>query len=94
MDTSVCGEIWGVRGAEQVETRTNRPGFPYGEFNSIRRFKDFEWLSHRLEEEFPGIVMPALPVKVVVGKFDAAFVEVRWISGRKTRVQVVERSQG
>lgn len=35
------------------------------------------WLSHRLEEEFPGIVMPALPVKMVVGKFDQTFVEVK-----------------
>lgn len=35
------------------------------------------WLSHRLEEEFPGIVMPALPVKMVVGKFDQTFVEVQ-----------------
>lgn len=43
----------------------------------IRRFKDFVWLSHRLEEEFPGIVMPALPVKMVVGKFDQTFVEVQ-----------------
>lgn len=35
------------------------------------------WLSQRLEEEFPGIVMPALPVKMLVGKFDQTFVEVR-----------------
>lgn len=34
------------------------------------------WLTHRLEEEFPGIVMPALPVKIMVRKFDQTFVEV------------------
>ncbi|CAN0482607.1 unnamed protein product, partial [Ectocarpus sp. 8 AP-2014] len=61
----------------KVHTSTDRPDFQYGQFTVIRRFKDFVWLSHRLEEEFPGMVMPALPVKMVVGKFDQTFVEVR-----------------
>lgn len=60
----------------QVHTSTDRQDFNYGQFAVIRRFKDFVWLSHRLEEEFPGIVMPALPVKMLVGKFDQTFVEV------------------
>ena len=62
--------------ANQVHTSTDRQDFDYGQLVVIRRFKDFVWLSHRLEEEFPGIVMPALPVKIVVGKFDQVFVEV------------------
>ncbi|CBN79716.1 Sorting nexin 1 [Ectocarpus siliculosus] len=61
----------------KVHTSTDRPDFQYGQFTVIRRFKDFVWLSHRLEEEFPGMVMPALPVKMVVGKFDQTFVEKR-----------------
>lgn len=61
----------------QVHTSTDRQDFNYGQFTVIRRFKDFVWLSHRLEEEFPGIVMPALPVKMLVGKFDQTFVEVK-----------------
>lgn len=61
----------------QVHTSTDRQDFNYGQFAVIRRFKDFVWLSHRLEEEFPGIVMPALPVKMLVGKFDQTFVEVQ-----------------
>ena len=60
-----------------MHTSTDRQDFDYGQLVVIRRFKDFVWLSHRLEEEFPGIVMPALPVKIVVGKFDQVFVEVR-----------------
>lgn len=62
---------------EKVHTSTDRQDFNYGQFAVIRRFKDFVWLRHRLEEEFPGIVMPALPVKIVVGKFDQTFVEVK-----------------
>eukprot|EP00904_Undaria_pinnatifida_P001523 jgi/Undpi1/11371/HiC_scaffold_30.g13668.m1 len=61
----------------KVHTSTDRQDFDYGQLVVIRRFKDFVWLSHRLEEEFPGIVMPALPVKIVVGKFDQVFVEKR-----------------
>lgn len=60
----------------QVHTSTDRQDFNYGQFAVIRRFKDFVWLSQRLEDEFPGIVMPALPVKMLVGKFDQTFVEV------------------
>lgn len=59
-----------------MHTSTDRQDFNYGQFAVIRRFKDFVWISHRLEEEFPGIVMPALPVKMLVGKFDQSFVEV------------------
>lgn len=68
----------------QVNTHTDRQDFRqdfgYGTCVVIRRFRDFAWLSQRLEEEFPGIVMPALPVKMVVGKFDQAFVEVRCLA--------------
>ena len=68
--------------SSQVNTHTDRQDllrqdFTYGTCVVIRRFKDFVWLSQRLAEEFPGIVMPALPVKMVVGKFDQTFVEVR-----------------
>lgn len=82
------------RANTQVHTSTDRPDFQYGQFTVIRRFKDFVWLSHRLEEEFPGMVMPALPVKMVVGKFDQTFVEVRHASVRREkiiRVHVLKR---
>ncbi|CAM9729879.1 unnamed protein product, partial [Choristocarpus tenellus] len=60
-----------------VNTSTDRADFQYGQFSVIRRFKDFVWLTQRLEEEFPGIVMPALPVKMNLGKFDQVFIEKR-----------------
>lgn len=79
-----------------MQTSTDRQDFDYGQFAVIRRFKDFEWLSHRLEEEFPGIVMPALPVKAVVGKFDQTFVEVsssgEWVASALRGVR--ENSHG
>ncbi|CAN0496677.1 unnamed protein product, partial [Discosporangium mesarthrocarpum] len=60
----------------QVNTSTDRADFHYGQFSVIRRFKDFVWLCQRLGEEFPGVVMPALPVKMNIGKFDQGFIEV------------------
>ncbi len=74
----------GAQQRRQVHTSTDRQDFNYGQFAVIRRFKDFVWLSHRLEDEFPGIVMPALPVKMLVGKFDQTFVEVRYGTVRET----------
>ncbi|CAM9539380.1 unnamed protein product [Ascophyllum nodosum] len=87
MKITVCDPVKQDQGINayityKVNTHTDRQDllrqdFTYGTCVVIRRFKDFVWLSQRLAEEFPGIVMPALPVKMVVGKFDQTFVEKR-----------------
>lgn len=43
----------------------------------IRRFRDFESLSESLASELPGLLIPALPEKALMGRFDATFVEER-----------------
>lgn len=46
-----------------------------------RRYSDFVWLHQRLQMEHPGMIVPPLPEKELVGKFlgrfDPAFIESR-----------------
>lgn len=60
-----------------VESSSNIPGFVYGEVSVIRRYSDFAWLAEQLSKACPGAIIPALPEKQAVGRFQADFVETR-----------------
>ena len=60
-----------------VESSSNIPGFVYGEVAVIRRYSDFAWLAEQLSKACPGAIIPALPDKQAVGRFQADFVETR-----------------
>ena len=60
-----------------IITKTSLPAFSQTEFSVIRRFNDFVWLHQHLYEEFPGLVVPPLPEKLLVGRFSPEFVENR-----------------
>lgn len=49
----------------------------YNESSVHRRYSDFLWLYERLHTDRPGAIVPALPEKQPVGRFNAAFVEER-----------------
>jgi len=42
-----------------------------------RRYSDFEWLFAELVTRYPGVIVPALPEKKAVGRFEPDFVEAR-----------------
>ena len=46
-------------------------------FNIQRRYKDFEWFRNTLVVEFPGIIVPPLPEKTIIGKFSVDFIDSR-----------------
>ena len=46
--------------------QTNLPGYRSGTMVVRRRFNDFVWLSHRLQESCPGVLIPPLPEKKLV----------------------------
>eukprot|EP00898_Chlorokybus_atmophyticus_P003833 jgi/Chlat1/4450/Chrsp29S08887 len=56
----------------RVTTKTNLPQYRWTQFNVIRRFSDFVWLHDRLVEKNPGVIIPPVPEKNVVGKLEAA----------------------
>lgn len=43
----------------------------------VRRYSDFVWLRDQLEKEFVGYLIPPLPEKKTMGRFEAEFIEVR-----------------
>jgi sorting nexin-1/2 len=53
------------------------PCSDYDKFSVIRRFNDFCWLRDQLEAQYPGVIVPPLPEKLVVGRFSDEFVETR-----------------
>lgn len=48
-----------------------------GPFEEVRRFRDFFALKNGLTQRWPGIYIPALPEKKLVGNYDDKFVEER-----------------
>ena len=61
----------------KVNTTTNHPHFSFGNFSVMRRFSDLEWLHNQLSNLCPGCIIPALPDKAILGKFEPEFVESR-----------------
>lgn len=61
----------------KISTVTTRPQFSTGSFAVIRRYSDFVWLHAALYALYPGVVVPPLPEKLLVGRFSPEFVESR-----------------
>jgi hypothetical protein len=61
----------------KVNTRTNLPQFEHGQLAVVRRYRDFVWLRAQMMKAYPGIIVPPLPEKLVVGRFSEDFVEGR-----------------
>eukprot|EP00877_Chromochloris_zofingiensis_P009805 jgi/Chrzof1/5078/Cz15g10280.t1 len=63
----------------KVRSRTTLPQYKHSSNEVIRRFRDFDWLHDRLAEANKGIIIPPLPDKNAVQKFQMAtdFIEER-----------------
>lgn len=63
----------------RVSTETSLPQYAQGEVEVIRRFRDFAWLSKKLGEKNPGVIVPPLPEKDVIQKYSMGtdFIERR-----------------
>ena len=46
-------------------------------FETLRRYNDFVWLHTQLASTFPGVIIPPLPDKSIVGRFSAEFIDAR-----------------
>ena len=60
-----------------VHTRTTHPAFQKKDFSVLRRFSHFLWLFEQLTNNNPGVIVPGMPEKSVVGRFGSEFVENR-----------------
>lgn len=61
----------------KVTTLTNIRTFANTHFSVIRRFNDFVWVHDRLGREYPGVIVPPLPDKSMMGRFTEEFVRQR-----------------
>ncbi|KAJ3150474.1 Vacuolar protein sorting-associated protein 5 [Geranomyces michiganensis] len=61
----------------RVTTRTNCPQYRSSEVTVNRRFSDFFWLFDKLISSHPGIIVPPVPEKQALGRFQEEFVETR-----------------
>ena len=46
-------------------------------YTVVRRFNDFVWLRNQLREALPYLIVPSLPEKQQIGRFNSDFVDVR-----------------
>lgn len=55
-----------------------------------RRYSDFIWLVERLEANYPGVIIPPLPPKNALGRFNESFIESRRIALERFMNKVVK----
>jgi hypothetical protein len=46
-------------------------------YTVVRRFNDFVWLRGQLRDALPYLIVPALPEKQQIGRFNPDFIDVR-----------------
>ncbi|KAJ3319879.1 Vacuolar protein sorting-associated protein 5 [Boothiomyces sp. JEL0866] len=61
----------------RVTTATSDPKYKNFEFSVMRRFSDFFWLYNQLISKYPGIIIPPIPEKLQLGRFQDDFIESR-----------------
>ncbi|KAJ3268486.1 Vacuolar protein sorting-associated protein 5 [Terramyces sp. JEL0728] len=61
----------------RVTTATSDPKYRNFEFSVMRRFSDFFWLYNQLISKYPGIIIPPIPEKLQLGRFQDDFIESR-----------------
>ncbi|TFJ85756.1 hypothetical protein NSK_003260 [Nannochloropsis salina CCMP1776] len=59
----------------------------------LRRYSDFNWLHMKLSHSFPGCILPPLPEKAMVGRFEAPFVEARRRALERYLLRVVKHPE-
>uniref|UniRef100_A0A7S2WCE5 PX domain-containing protein n=1 Tax=Mucochytrium quahogii TaxID=96639 RepID=A0A7S2WCE5_9STRA len=61
----------------KVTTKTDLERFDSSHFYVHRRYSDFVWLQEQLAEAYPGLIIPPLPEKQVMRRFNEPFLSQR-----------------
>ncbi|KAG2231950.1 hypothetical protein INT48_005665 [Thamnidium elegans] len=73
----------------KVRTKTNSPSFRSSEFVVARRYRDFLWLYNQLTLGNPGVIVPPVPEKHALGRFQDDFVESRRVALERCLQKIV-----
>ncbi|KAK9723287.1 Vacuolar protein sorting-associated protein vps5 [Basidiobolus ranarum] len=61
----------------KVKTNTTSTLFKRSELSVTRRYRDFLWLYNQLVNNHPGVIVPPVPEKHALGRFQDEFIETR-----------------
>jgi len=61
----------------KLHVKTTLSNFKNSEFEVLRRYKDFVWLREQLAEKHKGYLIPPLPEKALLNRFNTEFLEYR-----------------
>ncbi|KAL0074876.1 Vps5 C terminal like-domain-containing protein [Phycomyces blakesleeanus] len=88
-DPQKVGDAINAHIVYKVKTKTNSPVFRSPECVVARRYRDFLWLYNQLTLGNPGVVVPPVPEKHALGRFQDEFVESRRIALERCLRKVV-----
>ncbi|KAK9704533.1 Vacuolar protein sorting-associated protein vps5 [Basidiobolus ranarum] len=67
----------------KVKTKSTFPSFKRPELSVTRRYRDFLWLYDQLVSSHPGVIIPPVPEKHALGRFQDDFIEARRVALEK-----------
>ncbi|CAO3592236.1 unnamed protein product [Absidia cylindrospora] len=79
-DPQKVGDAINAHIVYKVKTKTDSPAYRLPEFVVARRYRDFLWLYNQLTNGNPGVIVPPVPEKHALGRFQDEFVESRRIA--------------
>eukprot|EP00842_Homolaphlyctis_polyrhiza_P005729 jgi/Hompol1/6157/HPOL_002194-RA len=77
MEPFRVGEALSSHISYKIKTKTTSPEYRNAEFIVVRRFRDFLWLYNQLLGKYPGAIVPPIPEKHAIGRFQEEFIEAR-----------------
>ncbi|GAA5878673.1 hypothetical protein JCM16303_002164 [Sporobolomyces ruberrimus] len=72
-----------------VRTRTTSSAFRKSDFSVLRRYSHFVWLYDALMQNNPGVIVPGMPEKHVMGRFGSDFIENRRLGLQAALTKIV-----
>ncbi|KAG1055222.1 hypothetical protein G6F43_002805 [Rhizopus delemar] len=88
-DPQKVGDAINAHIVYKVRTKTNSPAFRSSEFIVARRYRDFLWLYNQLTLGNPGVIVPPVPEKHALGRFQDDFVESRRVALERCLQKIV-----
>lgn len=86
-DIATAHVVYSIRAKNKNEQSRNFPSLH--ETTAARRYKDFRWIYHQLQNNHPGIIIPPPPTKqTYVGRFNENFIENRRLSLEKMLMKI------
>lgn len=88
-DPSKVGDFSTAHTVYTINTSTDLDEYPQSSSSVTRRYRDFRWLYHALNNAHPGVIVPPPPEKQAVGRFNDDFIQQRRAALEKMLLNIV-----